>query len=400
MSNPTQPLRARGRRGLALGLGALLVVAALLAAVFVTQREDGPVRVMVVGDSLSHGMPGDHTWRYWAARQLAEEQVAFRYVGPYTGTYDFYADPRVDATCPVPADGALDPAATDGPYGAPFPDGVGTAHAARWGQTLARALGSVPGQVGPARPDVVVIELGFNDLHYGTRWELTQDRLQSLVAAVRAHAPEADIVLTTVPLVAPAAGNPDNRATTRLYNEDLSRFAQRLTTDASRVVVADLAGGYDSATMTWDGTHPNAAGEQQLARSVLAALGQVGVGPGRWTLPGPVAEDRPLEPPALTAVPGPHGVDLTWTHVPGATAYRIASKTADDPAEPRPLPSAVLDDHFTDQGLPAGTRMVYTVTAIRGTTVGAASEPQQVTAGAATPLVCPSGASPTSSPAS
>ncbi|XVX20841.1 GDSL-type esterase/lipase family protein [Actinomycetota bacterium] len=390
---PTTP--ASSRRWLAVALIAALIACAAVAWLVARSRDDGPPRVLVVGDSLSHGMPGDYTWRYWAARQLAQEEVPFSYVGPYTGTYDFYADARVDATCPRPSDGTpLAADATGGPYRQAFPKATGSAHAARWGQTLTHALADAPGQVRAAEPDVVVLELGFNDLHYGMSWDVTQDNLEELVGKVRGEAPKADIVLTTVPLVAPASGYEDHRPISRLYNDDLPRLAARISTEDSRVVTADLASGYDSATMTWDQTHPNAAGEQHLAKAMLAALAKVGLGSGGWTLTDPPATDLPLVPPTVTAESGPHGVDLTWDHVPGATAYRIASKQADDPAEPRPLPVGVLDDHFTDRPLPEGARLAYTVTAVRGDAQSGPSAEQQVTVGPTTPLVCPSGSSP------
>lgn len=44
------------------------------------------LRVLVVGDSMTHCNEGDFTWRYRLLEWFNAQNVAFRYVGPYSGT--------------------------------------------------------------------------------------------------------------------------------------------------------------------------------------------------------------------------------------------------------------------------------------------------------------------------
>lgn len=45
-----------------------------------------PLRVMVVGDSMTQGREGDWTWRYRIWQFFQHNQIAVDFVGPYIGT--------------------------------------------------------------------------------------------------------------------------------------------------------------------------------------------------------------------------------------------------------------------------------------------------------------------------
>ena len=47
-----------------------------------------PLRVMIVGDSITHGEEGDYTWRYrvWEWFRSCVPEVKATFVGPYVGT--------------------------------------------------------------------------------------------------------------------------------------------------------------------------------------------------------------------------------------------------------------------------------------------------------------------------
>ncbi len=47
---------------------------------------DAPMRVMIVGDSMTHGAEGDFTWRYRIWEWFRRENVSVQFVGPYVGT--------------------------------------------------------------------------------------------------------------------------------------------------------------------------------------------------------------------------------------------------------------------------------------------------------------------------
>ena len=141
-----------GPRRWASALGVvLLVLACPPAAAAAPPPAADPVRILVVGDSMTQGSSGDWTWRYRLWQHLAGHGVPVDFVGPRDDLWDnvtglfgshAYVDPAFDSD-----------------------------HAARWGRsmTLVEAdKGDIPiGQlVTDYHPDVVVEMLGVNDLQF------------------------------------------------------------------------------------------------------------------------------------------------------------------------------------------------------------------------------------------
>lgn len=50
------------------------------------RQGSGALRVLVVGDSMTHGSEGDYTWRYRMHEWFTSQGVAYQFVGPYAGT--------------------------------------------------------------------------------------------------------------------------------------------------------------------------------------------------------------------------------------------------------------------------------------------------------------------------
>lgn len=51
-----------------------------------SRRQGGALRVLVVGDSMTHGSEGDYTWRYRMHEWFTSQGIAYQFVGPYAGT--------------------------------------------------------------------------------------------------------------------------------------------------------------------------------------------------------------------------------------------------------------------------------------------------------------------------
>src|SRR5690606_7589522 len=136
-------------------------------------------------------------------------------------------------------------------------------------------------------PDVVVLELGTNDLRVGhAAPQLVLELARTRLDGIRALNPDADVVLVEVP-------HSDTKSFR--YNALLQGLATESDSEAARVVVAHASRGYhpgrddDSVGDTYDGIHPNTRGQVKIAAAVSDALGTLGVG-------GPVT--RPLTFPA------------------------------------------------------------------------------------------------------
>ncbi|MCB0894525.1 MAG: fibronectin type III domain-containing protein [Nocardioides sp.] len=274
----------------------VLVTSALVLAPSTTAAHAGePLRVLVVGDSVTQGSVGDWTWRYRLWKQFEASGVPVDFVGPRDDLWDLEAD--------------------DGGSHAYLDPSFDQDHAAKWGMQLGRMPVPIGDLVATYRPDVVVEALGVNDLGFG---ELSPtevlDLARGFVADARAADPDVDVVLGAVPQRW-VAGAVD-------YDAALPGLAAELDSDPSRVTATDVGAGFTEED-TWDGGHPSATGEMKVAVSVAAALSRIGV-PVAFPEPAPTVENGPpvgavLELTGTTR----HGVSLRWTPPLGATSERV-----------------------------------------------------------------------------
>ena len=272
-----------------IGLLAGALGLSMTAPVSATADDDGArvvPRVMVIGDSVTQGIDGDHTWRYFASRSLGRRVDL---VGPRRGTF-----------------------AEDDTFGGDYADPVfDQDHASRWGLSMWETLywnsETAPDVTSLMAndPHVIVEVLGFNDLMGVNQTpEQTIGHVREFVARARAVDPDIDVVLASLP----------QRWFDEVgeFNAMLPALAADLSNVDSRVVVApraDLELGVD----TYDAAHPTVSGQEKIAAAVLAGLsrlgidppepapeptGEVEVGTGGETVPPPVAV-----PPAPVPVP-------------------------------------------------------------------------------------------------
>ncbi|ONH58187.1 hypothetical protein CcI49_22015 [Frankia sp. CcI49] len=286
-------------------------------------RQDGPLRVMVTGDSISQGREGDFTWRYRLWEHFRSGGVNARFVGPWTGTYvippaqpDEY--PKVDA--PISHDGAYR-------AGIDFP----TENNAEWGWTALEAKQTIAGDVARYQPDILLVELGYNDLAYAlnTPAGLVAD-LHTLLTRARAARPSIKVVLADVIHPTPLPGmSPDLDARISEYNALLARELPSWGTASSPVALAGLGAAYQAATDTYDGVHPGGVGEFRVARAFADALATAfGLPPYRTPIPQTVPETMPSAPQSITAVKAGGIVTVRWSHSFGAGGYVLYSRDA------------------------------------------------------------------------
>lgn len=323
----------RGRRVAAL-CAALLTAATVAlpvpggaepAQAAVAERAEEPVRILVVGDSVTQGSAGDWTWRYRLWRHLTAAGVAVDLVGPRDDLYDnvsgqqgshAYADPSFDRD-----------------------------HAARWGMQVEVLDVPIADLVTAYEPDVVVEMLGVNDIIFGNRsGDAVAGRVARLVEEARSADPGVALVLAEATQTW-WAGVPQ-------LNEALAGVAADVSTPSSPVVLAETSRAYEAGPDTWDGSHPNARGEAKIAAAVADALAALGV--------GPEAADPVALPPvgprwaaSLTGAAGVGSATLSWSGPAGATSQYVWLRdvTARTPWQRLPYPvegrtwtAGLLDD--------------------------------------------------------
>jgi len=347
------PLRnARGRLALALTAVLLVPLAPGTAAVAAAPAAAAaPSKIMIVGDSITHGSSGDYTWRYRLAQHLG---AAADFVGPSSGLYD-----------PVRSAGNVIVESTA--YAVP---GFDHDHGARWG----RFLGSWPGyytgandtieaDVRAYQPAYVVVLLGINDLFWFNTVEpsVVAQEMADFVTNARAGKSNVRLVLAAIPSTRGAQLDATLRGRVADYNARLAALATARTTTASPVVYVPQPAGYQadydvSPHDSYDGTHPNARGELRIADAVADVLAaKFGLGTAfALSLTGvPVG---PVLPVTLTCTPGNGQVTLSWTESPGATGYWYQQRVAGGAWEPpvyqltmanSPMPSVWLTNGVT-----------------------------------------------------
>lgn len=292
----------------------------------------GQLRVMVVGDSMTQGGEGDWTWRYRLWQWFINQGVDVNFVGPYTGT----KDPGV-GTPPSPPLLQGEVAASSGEVlaGGAYAErseSFDSDHFSVWGRQAAQDKNLIREQVAWYQPDLLLVGLGFNDMGwFVSDADGTIASMKTLVDQARAAKPDIDIALANVPQRTAIGGREDLPIKTATYNDILEHEIPLWDTAVSPVWLVDWAGNYscgvDSCPAGYDGLHPNALGEYQIAHAFELALHR------RWGIGGSVPDvpaavpARPTPTPSnVQAVTASFGVTVTWDKVFGARGYTVRSR--------------------------------------------------------------------------
>ncbi|MEZ5184501.1 MAG: fibronectin type III domain-containing protein [Candidatus Nanopelagicales bacterium] len=321
-----------------------MALTTLLASFLFTtpSAAEGVTEILLTGDSVTQGSAGDWTWRYRLWQHLVTTAVPADFVGPRTDLYDYNL-------------GVL------GSYDYVDP-GFDTHHAAVWASSFTSPVYDVADLVREYHPDVVVESLGLNDLAgYLATPQTVLAEAADYVAQARAADPEVDVVLTTLPQTW-IAGTVD-------YNAGLPTLASKLSSPASRVVVATPPEPLLQFVDTWDPAHLSATGEVKVAAGVADALAALGVGS---PYPRPLLEvaNGPRSRATLgVRTEGSAAAELTWIDPPGATGEYIWMRDVSVADSWKRVVGPVSDHAWHVAGLRQGHDYEFRLQAIKGTAV-------------------------------
>ncbi len=221
---------------------------------------------MPVGDSMTIGSAGEHTWRYRLWRHLCGAYGGpFTFVGPRETLYDKSAEAPVSYAYADPD----------------FP----RAHLAGWGEGWQHMVPLIEGAVREHRADVLLVSLGLIDLGFYTNADQTADNVRAFVSRARAARRTVRMVIMPVaPNVRARQDAPFAAQVTR-FNDLLAKTVIDLDEPSSPLLLATPSPSYDIDFDTYDGTHPNASGEHRIAAAFAEAMWR------EWGLGGPYAEE-------------------------------------------------------------------------------------------------------------
>jgi hypothetical protein len=353
----------------------------------VTSHKSGDPRILIVGDSITNGILGDYTWRYRLWQDLSGTNAQF--VGHRTGTENIYDDPVDVASVNGqhgPADNYANP--TDGYYNSsvePLFLRGGDHHDALWGWTYFYAKEYVAQDVSAYHPGYLLIELGFDDLAWrGSKPSTMLADAKILVGSVRAVDPAIRILIANVVTRTPLPNLPHLNANIEEYNAGLAAAVPGWSTARSPVKLVNVSSIYNPSSDSYDGLHPNGEGEYVIADAFADVLARdFGLG----HVPGPPPSSVPgitlTTPASLNAVTSASAVLLRWSHVYGATYYRVFKRDVTGNPSPLPafseLPEILPGDHWYAALGTAGHTYQYEVAAVRGSSESGLSTPVKVT---------------------
>nr|BFE55766.1 hypothetical protein GCM10020063_002920 [Dactylosporangium thailandense] len=253
-----------------------------------------PVRIMPLGDSIT-GSPG--CWRALLWQQLQ--------ANGYTN---------------------IDFVGTQAPQGCSVPyDGDGEGH----GGALVTAVADqnqLVGWLDATHPDVVLMHFGTNDVWSNRSTDTILAAYSKLVDQMRASNPSMRVLVAQIIPMNPSTC-PECAQRVVALNAAIPGWAAGKTTAASPITVVDQWTGFNTATDTGDGVHPNDAGNQKMAARWYPALAKVLTG-GVPTSPSP-SRSQSASPspsaPAGTTCTATYKVTNQW---PGGFQGEVTVKNA------------------------------------------------------------------------
>jgi lysophospholipase L1-like esterase len=203
-----------------------------------------PPKIMVVGDSITHGFSGDYTWRYFLYKEFVRQGRPVNFVGPRNtiyGTSNFYIDSNFDKD-----------------------------HEALGGSKFDSHLAGEQQYLETYNPDVIVLALGRNDLnHEGTPAEVLDD-IHTYIDVAQAYNPNIKIAVSEI--LYANAGADDGLVDE--VNDNLNFNDPNITvvnTNSNENLL------WNPDEHTFDGTHPTPTAQTLIAHRVGQALARLGV---------------------------------------------------------------------------------------------------------------------------
>ena len=216
------------------------------------------IKILPLGDSITQGVGNDY--------QIAKGADSYRrllYIKLKQAGYkvDFVGSMNKTFKCGNPANNDFDPD-----------------HEGHWGwktDEIIRGMNdgckgssSLSDWLKTYTPDIALIHLGTNDMFHKQSVASTLDELEQVIEILRADNPHVVVFLAKL---IPAKGSKVNKRIIAL-NSVLHKVIQRADKPDSRVLIVDHFSGFDTASDTFDGVHPNQAGELKMAQRWFEAI--------------------------------------------------------------------------------------------------------------------------------
>ncbi len=239
-----------------------LAIAAILAA---TLAKSDPVKILCLGDSITHAEINRASYRYPLWKKLIDANIKFDFVGSMQSQLSTYSK----GTPPQPDykgfkfdkdhEGHFAWEASDIVNGRHPNNGTGSGSLSKW--------------MVDYDFDIALVHLGTNDAFYRQGNAQIAGEIKAVITTLRTDNPNAIILLAKV--IPTSRTKADEQAVVSM-NGVIQPIVEEMNSINSPVILVDHFTGFDPSTETYDGVHPNAKGEEKMAQrwfdSIKAAL--------------------------------------------------------------------------------------------------------------------------------
>ncbi|KAK4450363.1 hypothetical protein QBC34DRAFT_461915, partial [Podospora aff. communis PSN243] len=305
-----------------------------------------PIKAMFVGDSITHGADGDFTWRFrmweWLkTTRRGGQAYAPQFVGPWSGTHGnsggFGGMPK-----PPLLPGESTPSGPTYDDSGKYAGGLipwDTHHAAHWGRQAAQTKSTIYEWVKTYQPEYIFMLIGFNDIGW---WVSDTDGtlrdIGTIIERARLARPDVKFLVGNMIHRSRISHRQDLIDMTNEFNAKLPGLVATWNSQghaSSTVHHVDVEqqygcspdGGPSGCYETYDGLHPNIAGEISIAQAFTKTLvEQMGIGDRMLAMPNPVPQ-RPINRPLGFSVSSvPQGIMARWDAAPYARSYQVRER--------------------------------------------------------------------------
>ncbi len=221
------------RKTLVLGVAAFCCLAAQSAV------SQPTVRIMPLGDSLTSGLDGHASYRYWLWSGLQINHFNVAFVGTLYGVGSSVSPYNFDQS-----------------------------HEGIAGATTYDIAQGIAGWASATQPDVVLLLIGANDLEAGSSPAEAIYNIRSTIVTLRQINPNISILWAMLPPI-PGVRNIGT------FNQMVVNCAVKWSLRNSPIRVVNLWTGFNPSTMTEDGQHPNVYGEKFYAARFYTQLAPI-----------------------------------------------------------------------------------------------------------------------------
>ena len=225
---------------------------------------DQVYRILPLGDSITQAEINRASYRYPLWKKLIDGGLPFDFVGSLQKQQDRYSK----GTPPQPDyrgqsfdrdhEGHFGWNTDEILKGRDFDNGSGSGKLSEW--------------IKGYDADIALIHLGTNDAFNRHPNESTVEELKQVIEILRKDTPGISILLAKL---IPASRKPGDAAAVESLNELIPQVAETMSTEESPVILVDHFSGFDAEKHTYDGVHPNEAGEERMAQVWFEAIAEL-----------------------------------------------------------------------------------------------------------------------------